>query len=69
MQKLISALLVLSTQEYLSFYVLRYFKQNYGFKAKTFIPISFANSTGTHYTTWLTNAKLLLQALERKESE
>ena len=42
--------------------------QDYGFKTKTFIPISFDGSTGTQYATWLANVKFLFWALETKES-
>ena len=41
----------------------------YGLKAKDFIPVSFNESTGTQYTTWMANVNFLFWALERKKSE
>ena len=46
-----------------------YIIQKYGLEAKTFIEISFDDSTGTEYTTWLSNINFLIWDLKRKESE
>ena len=45
------------------------FYEKQGLKAKTFVPISFDESTEKKYAEWLGNLKLLFWVMERKTSE